>query len=74
MTPKFSICVYCGSRPGASPAFAETAAQVGDWIGRQGGQLVYGGGNNGLMGVLADAALAAGGSVVGIIPHSMVER
>jgi uncharacterized protein (TIGR00730 family) len=74
MTPSFSLCVYCGSRPGASPAFATVAAQVGDWIGRQGGQLVYGGGNNGLMGVLASATLAAGGRVVGIIPHSMVER
>jgi uncharacterized protein (TIGR00730 family) len=74
MTPAFSLCVYCGSRPGATPAFAATAALVGDWIGRQAGQLVYGGGNNGLMGVLADATLAAGGRVVGIIPHSMVER
>jgi uncharacterized protein (TIGR00730 family) len=74
MTPTFSLCVYCGSRPGASPRHAEVAAQVGDWIGRQGGQLVYGGGNNGLMGVMATAALAAGARVVGIIPHSMVER
>jgi uncharacterized protein (TIGR00730 family) len=74
MTPNFSLCVYCGSRPGADPRFAETAAEVGRWIGRHGGQLVYGGGNNGLMGVLADAALAAGARVVGIIPHSMVER
>lgn len=74
MTPKFSLCVYCGSRPGATPRFAETAAAVGRWIGANGGQLVYGGGNNGLMGVLADATLAAGGRVVGVIPHSMVER
>ena len=74
MTPTFSLCVYCGSRPGADPRFAQVAAEVGRWIGRYGGQLVYGGGNNGLMGVLADAALAAGARVVGIIPHSMVER
>lgn len=74
MTPNFSLCVYCGSRPGADPRFAQVAAEVGRWIGRYGGQLVYGGGNNGLMGVLADAALAAGARVVGIIPHSMVER
>jgi uncharacterized protein (TIGR00730 family) len=74
MKPNFSLCVYCGSRPGKDPRFAQTAAQVGQWIGRHGGQLVYGGGNNGLMGVLADAALAAGARVVGIIPHSMVER
>jgi hypothetical protein len=74
MTPAFSICVYCGSRPGADPRFAEAAAEVGRWIGSQGGQLVYGGGNNGLMGAMADAALAAGARVIGIIPHSMVER
>jgi uncharacterized protein (TIGR00730 family) len=74
MTPAFSVCVYCGSRPGADPRFAEMAAAVGHWIGSHGGQLVYGGGNNGLMGVLADAALAAGGRVVGVIPHSMVVR
>lgn len=74
MTPNFSLCVYCGSRPGADPRFAEVAAEVGRWIGRHGGQLVYGGGNNGLMGILADAALASGARVVGVIPHSMVER
>ncbi|HSV34042.1 MAG TPA: TIGR00730 family Rossman fold protein [Ramlibacter sp.] len=74
MTPAFSICVYCGSRSGASPEFAATAASVGRWIGRHGGQLVYGGGHNGLMGVLADATLAAGGRVVGVIPHALVEK
>jgi len=74
MTPNFSLCVYCGSRPGADPRFAEVATEVGRWIGAHGGQLVYGGGNNGLMGVLAEAALRSGARVVGIIPHSMVER
>lgn len=74
MTPRFSLCVYCGSRTGTDPRFAATAAEVGRWIGTNGGQLVYGGGNNGTMGVLADATLAAGGRVVGIIPRSMVER
>ena len=74
MNPAFSVCVYCGSRPGASASYAEAAAQVGRWIGEHGGQLVYGGGNNGLMGVMADAALAAGARVVGVIPQSMVER
>lgn len=74
MKPNFSLCVYCGSRPGVDPRFAAIAADVGRWIGTHGGQLVYGGGNNGLMGVLADAALAAGARVVGIIPHSMVQR
>ena len=74
MTPKFSLCVYCGSRPGATPLFKEAAIAVGRWIGDHGGQLVYGGGNNGTMGILADATLAAGGRVVGVIPRSMVER
>jgi uncharacterized protein (TIGR00730 family) len=74
MTPAFSLCVYCGSRAGKAPGFAEVAVEVGHWIGEHGGQLVYGGGNNGLMGVLANATLAAGGRVVGVIPHSLVER
>ena len=73
-TPRFSICVYCGSRVGTDPAFAALAAQVGQWIGVHGGQLVYGGGHNGLMGVLADAALAAGARVIGVIPRALVER
>ena len=72
--PAFSICVYFGSRPGEAQAFADVAAQVGHWIGRHGGQLVYGGGRAGLMGVVADATLAAGGRVVGIIPRVLVER
>ncbi|MFZ9665321.1 MAG: TIGR00730 family Rossman fold protein [Limnohabitans sp.] len=74
MTPNFSLCVYCGSRPGADPHYAQAARDVGAWIGRHGGQLVYGGGQNGLMGIVADATTAAGGSVVGIIPKFMVER
>jgi uncharacterized protein (TIGR00730 family) len=74
MTPAFSLCVYCGSRTGTAPEFAGIAADVGRWIGERGGQLVYGGGNNGLMGVLANATLAAGGRVVGVIPHTLVER
>ena len=73
-TPAFSLCVYCGSRPGVNPAFAQVARAVGDWIGRHGGQLVYGGGHNGLMGLVADATLVAGGRVVGIIPKALVER
>ena len=72
--PAFSLCVYCGSRLGAEPRFARLAEQVGTWIGRHGGQLVYGGGNAGLMGVLASATLAAGGRVVGVIPESLVAR
>jgi uncharacterized protein (TIGR00730 family) len=73
-SPSFSICVYCGSRPGANGAFAEVARQVGTWIGRHGGQLVYGGGRSGLMGHVADAALAAGAQVIGVIPQALVER
>ena len=73
-TPSFSLCVYCGSRPGNSPEFAALARQVGTWIGRHGGQLVYGGGHNGLMGILADAALAAGARVIGVIPKALVEK
>jgi uncharacterized protein (TIGR00730 family) len=72
--PAFSMCVYCGSRTGTGPEFTEAAQAVGRWIGEQGGQLVYGGGNNGLMGVMANAALAAGGRVVGVIPHALVEK
>jgi uncharacterized protein (TIGR00730 family) len=72
--PSFSLCVYCGSRDGAQPAFASAASEVGRWIGQRGGQLVYGGGKNGLMGIVAQATLDAGGSVVGIIPKDMVER
>lgn len=74
MTPAFSICVYCGSRSGNDAAFTEVARATGQWIGAHGGQLVYGGGRNGLMGVVADAALAAGARVTGIIPASMVEK
>jgi uncharacterized protein (TIGR00730 family) len=72
--PAFSLCVYCGSKPGDLPAFAESATQVGQWIGQHGGQLVYGGGRNGLMGIVANATLAAGGRVVGVIPRALVEK
>lgn len=74
MTPAFSLGVYCGSRPGNDPVFTETAQRVGHWIGERGGQLVYGGGRNGLMGTVAEATLAAGGRVVGVIPKALVER
>ena len=73
-TPTFSLCVYCGSRPGADPTFADAARAVGEWIGRHGGQLVYGGGRNGLMGLVADATMADGGRVIGIIPRALVEK
>jgi hypothetical protein len=70
----FSLCVYCGSRTGRVEDFQKLAADVGRWIGRHGGQLVYGGGNAGLMGIVADATLATGGTVVGIIPQALVDR
>lgn len=72
--PNFSLCVYCGSRPGGDAAFADAARAVGEWIGGRGGQLVYGGGRNGLMGIVAEATLASGGRVVGIIPKALVEK
>ncbi len=73
-TPAFSVCVYCGSKPGQDPRFAAVAQEVGHWIGQHGGQLVYGGGRNGLMGLIADSTRAAGGRVVGVIPSALVER
>jgi uncharacterized protein (TIGR00730 family) len=72
--PAFSICVYCGSKPGTNPLYARAAVEVGQWIAAQGGQLVYGGGSGGLMGIVANATLAAGGRVVGIIPQALVEK
>ena len=72
--PSFSVCVYCGSRPGERPAYAEAATAVGQWIGQHGGQLVYGGGRTGLMGTVAEATRQAGGRVVGIIPQALVDR
>ena len=70
-SPAFSVCVYCGSRNGALPAYADVARQVGRWIGQHNGQLVYGGGNNGLMGLVAQATADAGGRVVGLIPKAL---
>ncbi len=69
-----SLCVYCGSRSGEDPAYAEAARAVGEQIGRNGAQLVYGGGRAGLMGIVADAALAAGARVVGVIPQALMSR
>ena len=73
MKPAFSLCVYCGSRPGKLESFTQTAKAVGEWIGQHKGQLVYGGGNNGLMGIVAASTQQAGGRVVGIIPHALAE-
>lgn len=71
MNEPLSICVYCGARHGNKPAYTEAARALGTAIGSRGWQLVYGGGKVGLMGEVADAALAAGGRVVGVIPESL---
>ena len=68
-----SVCVYCGSNSGARPLYADRAAALGARLAREGLTLVYGGGNVGLMGIVADAALAAGGEVIGVIPGQLVE-
>jgi uncharacterized protein (TIGR00730 family) len=69
-----SLCVFCGSNPGAAPAYAEAAARLGRTLAGRGLNLVYGGGRVGLMGVVADAALAAGGRVTGVIPEALATR
>lgn len=66
------LCVYCGSSAGARPEFAEAAAELGRSLATRGIGLVYGGGSVGLMGVAADAALAAGGEVVGVITEQLL--
>ena len=70
-TRPLSVCVYCGSRHGVRPAYTAAAQVLGRAIGSRGWQLVYGGGRVGLMGEVADATLAAGGRVVGVIPESL---
>jgi uncharacterized protein (TIGR00730 family) len=69
-----SVCVYCGSSRGHGPVYAEAAAALGKALVGEGIRLVYGGGRVGLMGVLADAALDAGGEVVGVIPSGLFRR
>lgn len=69
-----SVCVFCGSRHGTREGYARAAADLGREIARRGWRLVYGGGNVGLMGVLADAALESGGQVLGVIPGSLQDR
>jgi uncharacterized protein (TIGR00730 family) len=68
------LCVFCGSSRGGLAVYAESARRFGEVMAARGLGLVYGGGHIGLMGILADAVLGAGGSVVGVIPRSMVER
>lgn len=68
-----TLCVYCGSNAGSDPAYAALARGLGTRLARDGIALVYGGGNVGLMGIVADAALAHGGEVIGVIPQQLVD-
>ena len=68
------VCVYCGSSIGNQPIYREMAVAMGALLARRGIGLVYGGGNVGLMGVIADAVLAGGGEVIGVIPRSLANR
>ncbi len=72
MPAHYSVAVFCGSRTGQNPEFAAAATALGTGLAQAGMRLIYGGGKNGLMGVLADAALAAGGPVVGVIPDFLI--
>jgi len=68
------VCVFCGSSPGTRPGYRAAAEKVGQTFAERGIELVYGGASAGTMGVLADATLAAGGRVTGVIPRALVER
>jgi uncharacterized protein (TIGR00730 family) len=68
------ICVYAGSNPGTDPAYADAARELAALLAERGIGLVYGGGHVGLMGVLADTALADGGEVIGVMPQALIDR
>ena len=68
------VCVFCGASSGRRPAYAETARAFGEALALRGSGLVYGGGRVGLMGAVADGAIAAGGEAVGVIPQELVDR
>jgi len=74
MNAPLAVCVYCGSRTGRQTAYADAARELGRLIGERGWRLVYGGGKVGLMGIVANAVLAAGGTAVGVIPDSLMRR
>jgi len=74
LIPVRRICVFCGSSPGRRPAFAAAASELGARLAAERIGLVYGGGSVGLMGTVADAALAAGGEVVGVIPEALAGK
>jgi uncharacterized protein (TIGR00730 family) len=69
-----ALCVFCGANFGRRPAYREAARRLGELLAQRGITLVYGGGNVGLMGALADASLAGGGRVIGVIPRALVEK
>lgn len=66
------ICIFCGSNPGIKPAYHQAAKEIGEILAQRGIGLVYGAGNVGLMGMVADAVLAGGGEVIGVIPEALV--
>lgn len=72
--PMDSVCVFCGSRDGRDPAYLEAARATGTAIAKRGWRLVYGGGNIGLMGALSDAAIDAGGEVIGVMPRALLDH
>ena len=74
MPPLKRVCVFCGSSSGVRAAHRDVAEQLGRELATRGIGLVFGGGRTGLMGIVADAALAAGGHVIGVIPHAMIAR
>jgi uncharacterized protein (TIGR00730 family) len=69
-----SVCVFCGASPGLNPAYRAAAMELGKLFGKNGVQLVYGGGGSGLMGIVADSVLETGGDVTGVIPDYLKER
>lgn len=73
-TSAMRIAIYCGANGGHNPLYKEAAAGMARYLAEQGIGLVYGGGNVGLMGTIADAALAAGGEVIGVIPQSLMDK
>lgn len=73
MKPR-ALCVYCGSSSGDRPVFAEAARSLGRALAERGIEVVYGGAHVGLMGILADATIAAGGRVIGVIPQQLVRK
>lgn len=69
-----SVCVFCGSSAGRDPLFSEMAVKMGENLAGRGARLIYGGGSVGLMGIIADAVLAAGGEAIGVIPRFLWEK